>query len=178
MMGKRIITLSREFGSGGRFIGMEVAQKLGVKYYDKEMIGQIAEQSGFSPKYIQENAELSPKKGLFAYAFSGRDQMGRSVEDMIYEAQRKIILDIAEREECVIIGRNADFILKDRGDVLNVFIHGNMPEKVKRICGLYNVTEQEAVKMTEDIDKRRMSNYRFYTDQKLSLIHISEPTRP
>ena len=92
--------------------------------------------------------------------------MGRSVEDMIYEAQRKIILDIAEREECVIIGRNADFILKDRGDVLNVFIHGNMPEKVKRICGLYNVTEQEAVKMTEDIDKRRMSNYRFYTDQK------------
>ena len=74
MMGKRIITISREFGSGGRFIGMEVAQKLGVKYYDKEMIGQIAEQSGFSPKYIQENAELSPKKGLFAYAFSGRDQ--------------------------------------------------------------------------------------------------------
>ena len=101
-----------------------------------------------------------------AYAFSGRDQMGRSVEDMIYEAQRKIILDIAEREECVIIGRNADFILKDRDDVLNVFIHGNMPEKVKRICGLYNVTEQEAIKMTEDIDKRRMSNYRFYTDQK------------
>lgn len=92
--------------------------------------------------------------------------MGRSVEDMIYEAQRKIILDIAEREECVIIGRNTDFILKDRDDVLNVFIHGNMPEKVKRICGLYNVTEQEAIKMTEDIDKRRMSNYRFYTDQK------------
>ena len=92
--------------------------------------------------------------------------MGRSIEDMIYEAQRKIILDIAEREECVIIGRNADFILKDRDDVLNVFIHGNMPEKVKRICGLYNVTEQEAIKMTEDIDKRRMSNYRFYTDQK------------
>ena len=59
-----------------------------------------------------------------------------------------------------------DFILKDRDDVLNVFIHGNMPEKVKRICGLYNVTEQEAIKMTEDIDKRRMSNYRFYTDQK------------
>ena len=92
--------------------------------------------------------------------------MGRSVEDMIYEAQRKIILDIAEREECVIIGWNADFILKDRDDVLNVFIHGNMPEKVKRICGLYNVTEQEAIKMTEDIDKRRMSNYRFYTDLK------------
>lgn len=92
--------------------------------------------------------------------------MGRSVEDMIYEAQRKVILEIAEKEECVIIGRNADFILRDRDDVLNVFIHGNMPEKVKRICGLYKVTEQEAVKMTGNIDKRRMSNYRFYTDQK------------
>ena len=101
MMGKRIITISREFGSGGRFIGMEVAQKLGVKYYDKEMIGQIAEQSGFSPKYIQENAELSPKKGLFAYAFSGRDQMGRSVEDIIYEAQRKNQFWILRKEKSV-----------------------------------------------------------------------------
>lgn len=69
-MEKRIITISREFGSGGRFIGEEVAKKLGISYYDKDIIGQIAEQSGFSPEYIRENAELSPKKGLFAYAFS------------------------------------------------------------------------------------------------------------
>lgn len=68
-MAKRIITISREFGSGGRFIGEEVAKKLGMKYYDRDIIAQIAEQSGFSPEYIKENAELSPKKGLFAYAF-------------------------------------------------------------------------------------------------------------
>ena len=125
-MAVKIITISREFGSGGRFIGEEVAKKLGMKYYDKDIIGQIAEQSGFSPDYIREHAELSPKKGLFAYAF----------------------------------------ILRERADVLNVFIHGDLPEKAERICRLYNVKEAEAVKMMADIDKRRMTNYNFYTDQK------------
>ena len=180
-MSKKIITISREFGSGGRFIGEEVAKKLGMKYYDRDIIGQSAEKSGFSPEYIQENAELSPKKGLFAYAFAGRDITGKSVEDMVYEVQRKVILEIAEKvyevqrkvileiaekESCVIIGRNADFILNDRDDVLNVFIHGDKAEKVKRICKLYNVTEADALKMMVDIDKRRMTNYRFYTDRK------------
>ena len=164
-MAKRIITISREFGSGGRFIGEEVAKKLGIAYYDKNIIGQIAEKSGLSPEYIQENAELSPKKGLFAYAFSGRDITGKSVEDMVYEAQRNIILELAEKEPCVIIGRNAVYILKDRDDVLNVFIHGDMLEKIKRITGLYNVKEKEAVKMMADTDKRRRTNYSFYTDQ-------------
>lgn len=165
-MAKKIITISREFGSGGRFIGEEVAKKLGAAYYDKDIIGQIAERSGLSPEYIQEKAELSPKKGLFAYAFSGRDITGKSVEDIVYEAQRKVIMEIAEKESCVIIGRNADFILKDRDDVLNVFIYGNMPEKVQRICKLYHVTEADAVKMINDTDKRRRTNYNFYTEQK------------
>ena len=165
-MAKRIITISREFGSGGRFIGEEVAKKLGIAYYDKNIINQIAEESGLSPDYIQESAELSPNKGIFAYALAGRDITGKSVEDMVYEAQRKVILELAEKEPCVIIGRNADFILKDRDDVLNVFIHGNMPEKTERICRLYNVSEKEAVKMMTDTDKRRMTNYNFYTDQK------------
>lgn len=164
-MAKRIITISREFGSGGRFIGEEVARKLGIAYYDKNIISQIAEKSGLSPEYIQENAELSPKKGLFAYALAGRDITGKSVEDMVYEAQRKVILDLAKKEPCVIIGRNADYTLKDRDDVLNVFIHGDMPEKIQRITDLYNVEKQKAVKMMEDTDKRRKTNYNFYTDQ-------------
>ena len=165
-MAKRIITISREFGSGGRFIGEEVAKKLGIAYYDKNIISQIAEKSGLSPDYIQESAELSPKKGLFAYALAGRDITGRSVEDMVYETQRKVILELARKEPCVIIGRNADYILKDRDDALNVFIHGDMLEKIQRISQLYRVTEQEAVKMMADTDKRRMTNYNFYTDHK------------
>ena len=165
-MVKRIITISREFGSGGRFIGEEVAKKLGIAYYDKNVVNEIAEKSGLSPEYIQENAELSPKKGMFAYALAGRDITGRSVEDMVYEAQRKVILELAEKVPCVIIGRNADYILKDRDDVLNVFIHGNMPEKTQRIIRLYNVDEKKAVKMMADTDKRRMTNYNFYTEHK------------
>ena len=165
-MVKRIITISREFGSGGRFIGEEVAKKLGIAYYDKNVINEIAEKSGLSPEYIQENAELSPKKGMFAYALAGRDITGRSVEDMVHEAQRKVILELAKKGPCVIIGRNADYILKDRDDVLNVFIHGNMPEKTQRIIRLYDVDEKKAVKMMADTDKRRMTNYNFYTEHK------------
>lgn len=93
-MSKRIITISREFGSGGRFIGEEVAKKLGIAYYDKDIINQIAKQSGLSPEYIQEKAELSPKKGMFAYAFTGRDITGKSIEDIVYEAQRKLFPEI------------------------------------------------------------------------------------
>ena len=165
-MKKRIITISREFGSGGRFTGEEVAKKLGIAYYDKNLINQIAQQSGLAPEYIQESAELSPRKGLFAYALAGRDSAGKSMEDLVCEVQRKIILEIAEKEPCVIIGRNADFVLRDRTDVLNVFIHGNLPEKTQRICRIYAVSEQEARKMMADTDKRRMTNYNFYTDQK------------
>ena len=165
-MAKRIITISREFGSGGRFIGEEVAKKLGIAYYDKNVINEIAEKSGLSPEYIQENAELSPKRGLFAYAFAGRDITGKSVEDMVYEAQRNVILELADKEPCVIIGRNADYILKDRDDVLNVFIHGDAPEKTQRIRQIYHVSEKDAVKMMADTDKRRMANYNFYTNQK------------
>lgn len=165
-MTKGIITISREFGSGGRFIGEEVAKKLGIACYDKNIIEKIAEQSGLSPEYIAEKAELSPRRGLFAYAFSGRNTAGKSVEDIVYEAQREVILKIAEKESCVIIGRNADFILKDREDVLNVFIHGNLPEKTERICRLYHVDAAAAEKMMADIDKRRMTNYNFYTEQK------------
>ena len=165
-MAKRIITISREFGSGGRFIGEEVAKKLGIAYYDKNVINEITEKSGLSPEYIQENAELSPKKGMFAYALAGRDITGKSVEDMVYEAQRKVILELAKKGPCVIMGRNADYILKDRDDVLNVFIHGNMPEKTQRIIRLYNVDEKKAVKMMADTDKIRMTNYNFYTEHK------------
>ena len=165
-MVKRIITISREFGSGGRFIGEEVAKKLGIAYYDKNIINQIAEESGLSPDYIQESAELSPKKGLFAYAFAGRDITGKSLEDMVYEAQRKVILELADKESCVIIGRNADFILKDREDVLNVFIEANTPEKAARIKKLYQKSDDEVKKLLKDVDKKRSVNYRYFTDKE------------
>ena len=85
-MAKRIITISRKFGSGGCFSGEEVAKQLGISYYSENIIDQIAQQSGLSPEYIKENAELFSQKGFFAYAFSGRDITGKSVDDMLYGA--------------------------------------------------------------------------------------------
>ena len=108
-------------------------------------------------KYMEKDPEENIPKLM--------DMVDKFAPDGWYEAQRNIILELAEKEPCVIIGRNADYILKDRGDVLNVFIHGDMPEKIKRITGLYNVKEKEAVKMMADTDKRRRTNYNFYTDQ-------------
>lgn len=164
-MKKKIITISREFGSGGRFIGEEIANKLGIAYYDKEIIAEIAKKTGFDTDYIENSAELAPKGGVFAYSFLGRDMTGRSVEDMVYEAQRNIILELAEKESFVIIGRNADYILRDRDDVLNVFIHGNQKEKIKRICDLHQINEKEAKKKIHLVDKRRAANYHFYTEK-------------
>ena len=155
-MAKKIITISREFGSGGRFIGEEVAKKLGIAYYDKNIINEIAEKSGLSPEYIQENAELSPKKGLFAYAFAGRDVTGKSVEDLVYEAQRKVILELAEKESCVIIGRNADYILKDTEGIqlVRAFIYAPNDVRVHNIMESHNLSEKDAKLLLDEKDKR------------------------
>ena len=155
-MAKRIITISREFGSGGRFIGEEVAKKLGIAYYDKNIINEIAEKSGLSPEYVQENAELSPKRGLFAYAFAGRDITGKSVEDLVHEAQRKVILDLAEKEPCVIIGRNADYILKDTEGIqlVRAFIYAPNDVRVHNIMESHNLSEKDAKLLLDEKDKR------------------------
>lgn len=164
-MRKNIITISREYGSGGRAIGEAVAKELGYLYYDKNIIAEVAKETGFDAGYIQSNAELAPKKGLFAYSFVGRDITGRSIEDVVYEAQQKVILDIAEKGPCVIVGRNADYILRNRDDVLNVYIHGNIDDKIRRICSLYKLKEEEAQKQIHEVDKRRAANYHFYTEK-------------
>lgn len=165
-MEKKIITISREFGSGGRFIGKQLAEKMGIAFYDKDIIAKVAEETGFSEEFVEQKAEHSPSKNIFAYAFVGRNSAGMSIDDYLYTTQRKIILDIAEKESCVIVGRCADYILKERRDVLNVFIHGEQPEKTKRICQLYQKTEKEALAMMKDMDKKRSINYEYYTDQK------------
>jgi cytidylate kinase len=161
---KKIITISREFGSGGRCIGEALAKELDFAFYDKDIIAQVADQTGLSAKYIEERGEYAPKTNMFSYAF-GRNASGASVNDIIYQAQQKVILDIAKKENCVIVGRCADYILRNREDVLNVFIHGNAPEKSKRIMELYHLTEKEALAKMKDIDKKRGINYAFYTEQ-------------
>lgn len=165
-MKKKIITISREFGSGGRTIGRQVAQELGFEFYDKELIEKVAEESGFDKQYIEEQGEYAPAKSSFAYAFIGRDKNGMSISDYIWQAQRKIILSLAEKGNCVIVGRCADYILQDREDCLNVFIHADMEKRAERIVKLYGETDKAPKKRLEEKDKKRKVNYRYYTDRE------------
>ncbi len=164
-MGNKIITISRELGSGGKYIGELVSKKLGIPFYDKEIMEKVAEETGFVDQFIERISEYAPSKNIFAYAFVGRSASGESIEDYINNIQRKIILDIAEKSPCVIVGRSADYILKDKHDTLNVFICGDIEEKKKRLSSLRGITEEEAEKLMKETDKKRSINYKYYTGQ-------------
>lgn len=165
-MSYKIITISREFGSGGRFIGEETAKKLGIAFYDREIIAKVADDLGLSEKYVADRGEYAPSKNIFSYAFIGRDINGNSIADHIYSYQQKIIKELAAKEPCVIVGRSADYILSGRDDVLNVFIQGNKADKIVRIKEIYSKSDDEAAKMIKDTDKKRSVNYRYCTDQE------------
>ncbi len=164
-MANQIITISREFGSGGRSIGKAAAEHLGIAYYDRELIEQVAVKSGYDPKIIENQGEYAPSNSLFAYAFVGRTVNGLSMSDYLWNAQREVILDIASKEKCVIVGRCADYILRDREDVLNVFIHADTAFKAKRIVDLYGKMSEQPEKRLMEKDKKRAINYQYYTDQ-------------
>lgn len=163
-MKNRIITISREFGSGGRTIGKMTAETLGIPCYDQELIEKLSEDSGFTEDYIREQDESSAHKGWFANAFSGRSLNGVSNQDYLWIIQRSIILELAARESCVIVGRCADYILKDAADCLKVFIHAGFDKRAQRIVSLYGETDVPTQKRLADKDKRRAAYYQFYTD--------------
>ncbi len=168
-MEKKIITISREFGSGGRTIGRQVAERLGIPFYDKELVEQIALETGFAPKFIEENGEHAPGKSRLSYAFASQGvpgvMNGLSTADFLWSIQCNVILQLAEKGPCVIVGRNADYILKDREDVLDVFIHADMDFRADRIVRLYGESEKSPVARLQEKDKRRQVNYQHYTGQ-------------
>ncbi len=162
-----IVTISREFGSGGRYIGEELAKKLGWAYYDKELISEVAKKTGFAEEFVAQAGEYSPFKSIFSYGFISRDSGGASMEDQVYAVQRKLILEIVEKGPCVIVGRCADYILEERSDCLNVFIYGDEATKAQRVIKYHeSQTEKEAVKLMRETDKRRRINYNYYTDRQ------------
>lgn len=165
-MKNRVITISRQFGSGGRTVGKEAAKKLGIPCYDHELIEKIAEESGFTKAYIAERGEYTSHGSWLASAFSDRDFYGHSYQDDLWVVQRKIILELAEKGPCVIVGRCADHILKDSADCLKVFIHAGMEKRAERIVKQYGESADTPEKRLKDKDKRRASYYQFYTDTK------------
>ena len=166
-MGNRIITIGREFGSGGRTIGRMTAERLGIHCYDQELIEKLAEESGLSPEYIKSEGEDAAHSSWTAVAFSSVRAMGvPSNQDLLWSVQRKIILELAEKESCVIVGRCADAILDETdASVLKVFIHASFEQRAKRIVEKYGETEIPTEKRLRDKDKRRALYYQFYTDR-------------
>ena len=166
-MEKKIITISREFGSGGRTIGRKVAEALGIPFYDKELVDQIAMESGFAPKFVEEHGEHSPSGSLFSYAFAPQGipgiMNGLSTADFLWNIQCNVILQLADKGPCVIVGRNADYILKDRQDALHVYVFADAPYRAERIVRLYGDSEKTPEQRLAEKDKRRRINYQHYT---------------
>ena len=166
-MKKTIITISRQFGSGGRTIGHLVAEKLNIPFYDKELVDQIALESGFAPKFVEEHGEHAPGRSLLAYAFAPQGvpgvMNGLSTADFLWNIQCGVILQLAEKGPCVIVGRNADYVLKDREDVLHTFIHADEDFRADRIVRLYGESEKSPEARLAEKDKRRRVNYQHYT---------------
>lgn len=161
-MTNKIITISREFGSGGRTIGKKVAEKLAIKCYDAELIGEIAKESGFAEEYVEREAGNKPsywQGPFFDYNFPIQNN-----HDIIWNAQRKVILDLAKRESCVIVGRCSDYILRDKFDCLNVFIHADEEKRAERIVNVYGQREEAPKKRIKEKDKKRKAYHDYYTD--------------
>ena len=167
-MSKNIITISRQFGSGGRTVGRMLAERLGVPFYDKELVKQVSDETGFDTSFIEENGEFSPSKSIFSFAMSQGIpcmQNGLSMSDFIFCIQRQVILKLAE-QPCVIVGRGADYILRERDDCFNVFIHADMQSRAERIVRLYGESEKKPEQRLADKDKKRKIYYKHYTDRE------------
>ena len=171
MQGK-IITISRQCGSGGHSIGSELAQRLDVPFYDREIIEMAAKESGFHKEFVEEKGEHMNSSLLFniaryaSYGGRGRYEEYQPLQDQLYFAQVKVIKELAEKGSCVIVGRCADYVLRDRKDVLNVFIHADMAFKKKRCMERGQFSDENAEDMIRRRDKLRADHYRYYTDQK------------
>lgn len=165
-MGNKVITISREFGSGGRTVGKLVAEKLGVPCYDQEIIQKIAQESGYCEDFVADRSEHASRKNIFMNAFGGKDYYGNSIQDKLWVAQLKAIVEVANKSDCVIVGRCADFILKETADCIRVFIHAETADKAKRIVEQYGEKEMSPERRLKDKDKRRAAYYQLYTDHK------------
>lgn len=166
---KNVITISREFGSGGRSIAREVAKKLGYEYFDAEMMERIVKTSGLEPKIMDTVEESFVNKRLFGSLFIERGEKEISLENYLWNKQRNMILELAEKGNCVIVGRGADYILRDYEDAIHVFIHADKDFRAKRIVQLYGETNETPEKRLADKDKMRKANYEYRTDREWGL---------
>ncbi len=163
---KNILTISREYGSGGYEIGQMVADALAFQFYDKELIAQMAEKLLVSESFMRATEEKPVRRNIFRENFpmlSGRDNEDA---DFIFAQQGKFIMELAEKGNCVIAGRRADYYLRDNPNALHIFFYADTDFKVERICRMENCTAEEALTKMKDMDKRRKTSYEYVTGRK------------
>lgn len=151
---KIVITISREYGSGGHYVGELLAKRMGLNFYDKNLINLISKKSGLSKEYVEANNQ---KLASFKYIDNN--------DDRIFIAEEKVIKDLAKKESCVIVGRCADYILKDNKDTIKVFLYSSSQDKVKRAVKYYNLEEDKALKEINKINSERAKHYKYYTNR-------------
>ena len=162
-LGKNIvITISREYGSGGRYIGKLVAEKLGIQLYDKQFVEKLAEDTGLSEKYIEDNEQ----KRTFLEILNNGYYSGLNNSDDLFIKESELIGEVADKESCVIVGRCADFILKDKENVLKIFIDSSLQDKINRATEYYNLDKNKAQKEIKRINKLRENHYKYYTERE------------
>lgn len=159
-----VITISREYGSGGRYVGRLIADKLGIKLYDKDFVEELAKETGLSAEYIESNEQ---KRDVLAGLNNGY-YFGLNNSDELFLKESELIREVAAKESCVIIGRCADFILKDEPNVVNVFVYSNTENKIKRATEIYGLNKSKAEKEIKRIDKLRANHYKYYTEKEWS----------
>lgn len=170
---KGIITISRQYGSGGRAIGAKLASELGVPFYDHELIVRAAKESGFS-EAIFENAEkkahnsllYSLAMGISSYGVSEGGLSSLSLDDRAYLAQAEVIRKVADEGPCIIVGRCADYILKERTDVTHFFICADTESRCERVMQYEHITSAKALEQINKGDKSRANYYNYHTDSK------------
>ena len=156
-----VITIAREYGSGGRYIGKLVAEKLGIKLYDKNIIEKMSQETGLSEEYIKDNEQ---KRTVFDN-FNNGYYAGLNNSDELFIQESNFIKELADKESCVIVGRCADFILKDKRNVLKIFVSSSMENKIKRATEFYHMDENKAAKEIDRINKLRSNHYEYYTER-------------
>ena len=169
---KTVITISRQYGSGGREIGKKLADQLGIPFYDNEIISRAAKDTGFSEAAFESVEDKATNSLLYSIAmgmnvFTSQDTgfAGLSLDDRIFLAQSNVIRKVAEEGACVIVGRCADYVLKDRKDCLNVFIYADKGFRAERIVKQYGESNIEPEKRLADKDKKRKLNYKYFTER-------------
>lgn len=172
-MSNLVITIGRQFGSGGAEIGKQLAKEMGIKFYDKELINLAAKESGLSEQILNDYDEkptnsflYSLSLGAYSYDSTAYGNFNIPITDKVFMAQAQIIRDLAEKEPCVIIGRCAESILKNHDALLSVFVHTDLERRIKRISELKNVTPSIAADMIKKIDKKRASYHNYFSDGK------------